>query len=248
MARSKTVVITGEINGISRALAAGFLADGDRVIGLGRSEWAVDESLANPRCGGFTFRTVDVSDPGATEAAFDQIAIEAGPIDVLITNAAVYPREFFVDQSPEDWNRTILINLCGVANCCRAVLPAMLARNHGRIVVIGSLADNHPIPASSAYSVSRAALHCLVRAIASEIDATTYPDVLINEHNPHVTRLEPGGGADETIGLYPRVRRLVDLPPGGASGRVFYRDKELRPKEGLKTQLRHALSPLLGGR
>jgi gluconate 5-dehydrogenase len=113
-------------------------------------------------------------------------------------------------------------------------------------VVIGSLADINPIPASSVYSASKAALHSLVRAIASEIDPQRYPNVLINEFMPNATRTAMSDHGDEPASLYPRVKRLVDLPAGGRSGAMFFRDKELRLNESPRARLRRAVLGLLG--
>jgi NAD(P)-dependent dehydrogenase (short-subunit alcohol dehydrogenase family) len=166
----------------------------------------------------------------------------------MICNAAVYPRDYFLDQPAEDWTRTIVVNVAGVANCCRAVLPEMLARNAGRIVVMGSLADMNPIAASSAYSASKGALHALVRAIASEIDPRRFPNVLINEFNPGATRTAMSEAGEDPAVLYPRVRRLVDFPAGGPTGRMFVRDREFRPNESLKGKIGRVVLGRLGRR
>jgi NAD(P)-dependent dehydrogenase (short-subunit alcohol dehydrogenase family) len=222
----------------------GFAKRGDRVVGLGRTAQTLEQTLALCAPDKFSFKVVDVTDSAAVEAAIGGM----NPVDAIICNAATYPRAYFLDQPADEWSRTILINVCGVANCCRAVLPRMLERNHGRIVIIGSLADLNPIPSASAYSVSKGALHALTRAISAEIDRQRYPDVLINEFNPSATRTAMSDGGDDPSATFPRIARLVDFPAGGPTGRSFMRDTEVRLNETPKGMVKRLLLRLLGRR
>jgi 2-hydroxycyclohexanecarboxyl-CoA dehydrogenase len=237
----KNVVITGAGTGIGRALSLGFVSDGCRVVGLGRTSSSLQETQGLCRNKNFTFKVVDVAKDELVDAVFSEINSEIGPIDVLINNAAVYPREYFLDQSANDWTQTILINICGVANCCRAVLPQMLARNAGRIINIGSLADINPIPASSAYSVSKGGLHSLTRALSAEIDRDRYPNVLINELNPGANKTRMSTSGQEPASVYPFAKQLVELQAGGPTGRMFLNGREIRPGEGIRARLKRLL-------
>lgn len=234
---TKTVVISGAGSGIGRALAIGFSRDGQRVIGLGRSEPGLVETGGLAAPGTFDYRLVDIADAAAVEAVFRDI----GPVDVLVNNAAVYPREFFLDQSAADWTAVILTNLCGPAYCCRACLPGMLARNHGRIINVGSLADWWPIPAASAYSASKGGLHALTKALAAEIDPVRYPDVLVNEMLPRATRTSMSAQGDSPDALYPLARRMAGFPAGGPTGRMFNPEREIVANEGLRARLTRML-------
>ena len=240
------VVITGAGTGIGRALAIGFTSDGCRVIGFGRTAATLEETQRLCSKELFSYKVADVSDDAAASAALAQVAAETGPIGVLICNAAVYPRVYFLDAPAADWAQALGINVCGVANCCHAVLPAMLARNAGRIVVFGSLADYNPIPASSVYSASKGALHALVRALASEIDRSRYPNVLINEFNPGATRTGMSDFGHDPALVYPWVKRLVDFPAGGPTGRMFICDREVFLNEGVKAKIKRRLLRALG--
>jgi NAD(P)-dependent dehydrogenase (short-subunit alcohol dehydrogenase family) len=248
METSNGVVVMDAGADIGRALAVGFAADGYRVTGLGAAAPALARTEALCQDGRFSGVIVDVSDPAALAAAFAAIEGESGPIEVLVCSAWAYPRTFFLDHTSEDWNSALIANVCGVANACRLVLPSMLERNAGRIVVMGSLADVRPIAAASVYSVSKGALHTLVKCLAAEIDADRYPNVLINEYNEGAVRtsLDPGG--EEPSALYPRVKRLVDFPPGGPSGRMYLGDREIRLNESLKAKIRRLLLAPLSGR
>jgi len=232
------VVVTGAGSGIGRALCVGLSSDGYRVIGTGRRRDALEATAKHCAEGNFFWREMDVADADAVAAGFSAIEKEHGPVDALVSNAAIYQRGYFLDMSAQQWTSEIMINLVGAANCCRAVLPGMLERQSGRIVIVGSLADLNPIPASSAYSASKGGLHALVKALASEIDRARYPNVLVNELNPGATRtaMSEAGHAPEAV--YPAAKRLLETPAGGPTGRMFALDREIRLNEGLKARLK----------
>jgi len=241
MSEFKNVVITGAGSGIGQALSLGFASDGYRVVGLGRTNSSLQDTQERSQSPNFSFKVVDVANDEIVNRVFSDIASEIGTVDVLINNAAVYPRDYFLDQSAKEWTQAILINICGVANCCRAVLPQMLERNAGRIINIGSLADINPIPASSAYSVSKAGLHSLTRALSAEIDRGRYPNVLINELNPGANKTRMSASGQEPANVYPFAKQLVDLPAGGPTGRMFLDGREILPGDGLKARIKHLL-------
>lgn len=229
---SRHVAITGASGGIGQALARRFAADGHRVSAMGRNA-DVLAKLAET-APGIVPITVDVADGASCTAAFAAAEAAHGRIEHLIAGAAIYPKAFFLDQTPEHLDEVLRINVVGVANAVRAVLPAMLAQNYGRVVVIGSLADMNPLPGSLAYSVSKGALHTLVRGIAGEIDRDRYPDVLINEFSPGATRTamsDHGHAPDE---IYPMLLPLLHCGRDGPQGRFFQEWREIRLGESWK--------------
>jgi len=248
MNQFRRVVVTGAGTGIGRALCAGFTFDDYVVVGLGRTLSTLEETKTVCKNGLFSYFAVDVSDSEAVTATLTRIAAEVGTIDVLVCNAAVYPKVYFLDQPADEWTRALTINVCGVANCCRAVLPAMLEQNAGRIVIVGSFADISPLPGTSVYSASKGALHPLTRALSVEIDRQRYPNVLINELNPGATRTAMSEGGHEPNAVYPWLKSIVDLPSGGPTGRIFLCDREFQPNEGRRARLKRYLLRRLGWR
>jgi NAD(P)-dependent dehydrogenase (short-subunit alcohol dehydrogenase family) len=236
---ARRIVITGAGNGLGRALAIGFSNDGYAVFGAARGKdgLAQTEALCPP--GQFVAQSLDVSQDDAVAGWIAGIEGEHGPIDALVCAAAIYPRAHFLDQPAAQWDEVMRINIGGVANACRAVLPGMLARYHGRIIVIGSLADMRPIPAASAYSVSKGALHALTKAIASEIDRSYFPDVLIGEYLPPatLTGMNDFGVAPEYH--YPFVKALVDGDGLTRSGGSFLPQGEMFLDPSPKSVLRN---------
>ena len=78
----------------------------------------------------------DVTDYAAVRRMAERVAAELGPIDVLVNNAGMVRRKFFLETRPEEWPEQIDIGLYGVLNCCHAIAPGMVERQRGRIVNI----------------------------------------------------------------------------------------------------------------
>jgi NAD(P)-dependent dehydrogenase (short-subunit alcohol dehydrogenase family) len=216
----KVVVVTGAGSGIGRALAQGFCADGANVVGIGRTAASLEETAR--LCGSkMTFVVGDVADQRAVDALFSEAHGRFGRVDILVNNAAMYPKKLFLDPSFDSWIGTIETNVIGMALCCRAALPGMLERGFGRILNVGSFAWKGPIPTASAYSVSKAAVHALTRSIAVEIDRNRYPDVLVNEFLPGIVQTAMSDTGIAPADVYPHARTVACLPRGGATGQIF---------------------------
>lgn len=136
----KVAVITGGAAGIGFAYARRFLAEGARVVVADIADpFAATEKLdTSGRALGV--RT-DVSDAVSVRAMVDAAVGRFGRIDVLVNNAAVFaalkPQRF--DQIPDaEWDRVMAVNVKGIWNCARAVVPVMRAQGGGRIVNVAS--------------------------------------------------------------------------------------------------------------
>jgi 3-oxoacyl-[acyl-carrier protein] reductase len=180
------VLVTGAGRGIGKRLAIGFATAGNRVALLARSKAELDLAhLEIEHAGGNALRIrADVTDFEQVNAAVDRVRVHYGEVNVLICAAAVPgPIGPFVDQTPKAWVETIQTNLIGVMNACKAVLPHMIARRAGKIIVLSGPGATTARPNLSAYAASKAGVVRLVETIAEEV----------REHNIQINCMGPGG-------------------------------------------------------
>ncbi len=155
----KTALITGAAQGIGRASAELFAAEGATV-------WATDRDVAALEgLHGCTPRAFDVLD----RAAIDAVIAEAGPLDVLFNCAGMVAAGTILDCSEADWNRSFDLNVTAPYHVIRAALPAMLANGGGSIVNMASVASSVTgVPNRFAYGASKAAVIGLTKAVAAD--------------------------------------------------------------------------------
>jgi len=238
-------VITGAGSGIGRGFAVGFARDGAQVVGISRTKEGLSRTAE--LCGPREMRCVVGN--VAVESDVDRLVTEAmaihGRVDILVNNAALYPKIGFLESSWTEWTQVIETNVLGMALCCRKFLPGMLERGHGRIINIGTFAWRGPIPGASAYSVSKAAAPVLTKAIASEIDRERFPDVLVNELVPGIYRTRMSDMGDDPMDAYTHVRRIVSLPSGGITGATFELSELWTEHFGIRDRMRRIMSKFM---
>jgi hypothetical protein len=239
----KIVVVTGAGSGIGRALAVGFSADGARVLGIGRTRASLEETARLCR-GQMDFVVGNVADESHVAALF--ALAEPGGVDVLINNAASYPKRLFGEMSHREWAEVIETNVLGMALCCRVALPRMLERGSGRIINMGSFAWRNPFPTSSAYAASKAAVTVLTKGIANEVDRARYPDVLVNELAAGQFRTGMSEVGGDPSDAYAHAKTVASLSAGGPHGELFLGSSVHREEGGFRARGRRLMRALLG--
>lgn len=127
----------GLAEGICDALAAGGASVAAVDVSREKAEKMADRvSSTGARCIGIE---ADVSDKSSVEAMTKQVADELGGVDVLVNNAAVYPRRPWTEIEEEEWDRVLAVNLKGYFLCARAAFPYMKEKGWGRIVNVSSI-------------------------------------------------------------------------------------------------------------
>ncbi len=159
----KVALITGAGSGIGAATARLFAAEGAAVVLTGRRSEplaAVAEEVGGIAVAG------DTGDRAHVEEVVAAATSRFGGVDVLVTCAGVAPGGAVGDIDDQQWQTTLDTNLTGPMMMSRAVLPVMMSRGGGSIILVSSTAGLAAAPASVAYDVSKAGLLALVRALA----------------------------------------------------------------------------------
>ena len=119
----------------------------------------------------------DVSDHAAVQAMVERVKGEWGPIDVLVNNAGLVHRKFFLQTTPAEWRAQIDVGLYGVLNCCHAVAPAMVERKSGRIINIAGDSARVGQPQLAITAAARGGVLSLTRTLARELGRS---DITVN--------------------------------------------------------------------
>jgi NAD(P)-dependent dehydrogenase (short-subunit alcohol dehydrogenase family) len=234
--QGKTAIITGSAQGIGRAIAECFAAEGAAVAVTDLQEergHQVARALMD-RGAKAIFERVDVADPRSVEQMTMRVVERLGAPDVLVNNAGIAVFGDPLEIRSEDWQRCFSVDLDGVWYGCRAVLPHMLAQGKGDIINIASVHSFKIIPHCFPYPIAKHAVVGLTRALALE-----YADrnIRVNAIAPGyigteiVERIfaesdDPEGARQRTDALHP-VKR-IGLPEEVAWTAVFLASDEAR--------------------
>ena len=198
----RTVAVTGAARGIGHAIAKALLTRGARVVIGDRDVDALEPAVAalspfGPALG----HPLDVTDRESYAAFLDKARSEGGGrIDVLVNNAGVMPIGRFLEQSDRAIRTAIEVNLYGVLNGCRLVLPEMTARRDGHIVNIASMAGMLGVPGQAVYAGTKFAVVGLTTALADEFSPQ---GVQISAVLPTFTNTELIAGTSPTAAQRP---------------------------------------------
>jgi NAD(P)-dependent dehydrogenase (short-subunit alcohol dehydrogenase family) len=199
--------VTGAGRGIGKRLALGFARLGARIGLVSRSKAEIDLAhIEIEQAAGNALRIrADVTDPEQLTLAVDRLRVVFGsPVDILVCAAGVTgPLSAFVQASARAWTDSVNINLFGVVHSCRAVLPHMVERRSGKIIVLTCASDQPPNLNFSAYSTAKTAVVRFVESLAAEV----------LDHNVQVNCFDPGPAytntTDEIIRAESRLEHHV---------------------------------------
>ena len=164
----QVVLVTGGGRGIGANIARELTSAGARVAVVARTSEEIEAVALD--IDAFPV-TVDVSKRDSVDSMVRAVESGLGPIDLLCANAGVGSRDARAwETDPDEWWRVFEINVLGVYLCCRAVIPGMLERGRGRIVITGSGAAYLPGSSNSAYSASKAAVWRFGEILAKQLE------------------------------------------------------------------------------
>jgi len=170
--QDKVVMITGASSGIGRGLALEVARGGARVGLIARRADVVQEVVREIEAVGSKAIALpaDVQDAKSLSAAADKLREEFGPIDILIANAGIGPTRDAADIDAAEIAGVINVNVIGAANSAAAVIPEMVTRGSGQLVVISSLAAYRGLPRSAAYCASKAAVSAFFESLRLDLE------------------------------------------------------------------------------
>ncbi len=169
---NQVALVTGAGRGIGRAIALAFARQGADLALVARTESELEETAGMIRAAGGRALAIaaDVSQPADVANAVRHAVDALGPVNALVNNAGIQPPIGpLVDNDPDEWMRTVAVNLFGPMLCIKAVLPGMIERRQGKIVNLSGGGATGPRPNFSAYAVSKAAVVRLTETVAEEV-------------------------------------------------------------------------------
>jgi len=194
---NKTVIVTGAARGLGQKYALELSKAGALVVAADIN--SCDETKELIQKNGYDCMSLelDVTDFDSCKNLTNKTIEKFNKIDVLINNAALYgalKSSRFEDIDGDQWDNAMSVNVKGVWNCCRAVVPSMREQKCGSIINIASLAALYGMPYAADYATSKAAVLGLTKVIAREVGKD---GIRVNSVAPSMVKTE---SAEEFLG------------------------------------------------
>lgn len=203
----RSALVTGASRGIGRAIAAALAGAGARVYLVARGERDLSAAAAGIGSGAVPV-VCDVTDAAAVGRMAEFVAdATGGAPDVLVNNAGLFPLAPLDLMAPEEFARTLDVNLVAPFRLLRAFLPAMKGRGTGHVVTIGSVADRTIFAGNGAYSASKFGKRAMQEVLREELRGTGVRTTLVSPaatDTPIWDPIDP----DNTPGFPPRASML----------------------------------------
>ena len=184
--KDKTALVTGSTAGIGLEIARKLAVEGAKVMVAGRNRNKLDEAVASIRASGGKQVSGILADAATAEGA-EVLLGAAGPVDILVNNLGIYESKSFTDITDADWLKLFETNVLSGVRLSRALMPAMLEKNWGRIIFISSeSALNTPVEMIH-YGTTKTAQLAISRGLATLAKGSA---VTVNSVLPGPTRSE----------------------------------------------------------
>ena len=211
----KVAIVTGAAKGIGRGIAEHFAKAGAKIVIADIDEAAARAAVEAIRASGgeAIAQRTDVTSWDSTQAMAAAALARFGRIDILCSNAGIYPEHRLEDMTPEQWDRVLGINLKGAFLTLKACLPQMKSQRSGRVIITSSITGNRTaMPALAHYAASKGGVNGFIRAAAFEVA----------KHNITVNGVEPGMIDTEALRAMgaPMIAEVGRVVPLGRIGRI----------------------------
>lgn len=223
--KDKIALVTGAAQGIGEFIAREFCAAGATVILTDIDAARLALTTDSIRSEGYLASSwpLDVCDRARVRAVVPEILAAHGRIDILVNNAGAYPRRDFREMADDEWDRIIDLNLTGVYNCTRAVVPGMVERRDGVIINISSVTYLVGLANLTHYISAKGGVVGFTRALARDLGRDGIrvncisPGAVATESEAQIYR--PGEVESRILPLQSLQRRI--LPRDIATVAVF---------------------------
>nr|WP_300818238.1 SDR family NAD(P)-dependent oxidoreductase [uncultured Acetatifactor sp.] len=189
--KGKTAMVTGGTRGIGYAIVKMYLDNGAKVALCGSRQETVDKALDKLRAENPDYKVIglcpNLQDPAEVEKAVATVKETFGSLDIMVNNAGVSARESIYDYKPEDFAKTMSLNVSAVFNCAQAAAKVMKEQGGGVILNTSSMVSIYGQPSGVAYPASKFAVNGLTKSLARELGKD---NIRVNAVAPGVTRTD----------------------------------------------------------
>lgn len=224
---NRNIVVTGGSQGIGRAIAEAFLAQGDRVVVTSRREESGRKFLEEAKSDKLFYLGCDCSTEDGVTALYDFTKETLGVCDVLVNNAAIFIGGPIHETSVADFDKQMGVNVRGVFLVSKAFLPDMLAKKSGSVINIASDAGRRGGYNMAVYTMTKAALVNMTRSMALDYGKE---GVRVNAICPSATRTEmfESGNPQEVVDAYGAANPMgrIGKPEEIADAAVFFASEQ----------------------
>ena len=200
----KVAAITGAASGIGLECAKALLAAGARVVLVDRAEDALEKACAELGPHAIPL-VVDLTSPSSVSAMMPSILEKAGQLDIFHANAGSYVGGEIVDGDPDAWDRMLNLNVNAVFRSVQAVLPHMIERKTGDIIVTSSIAGVVPVVWEPIYTASKHAVQAFVHTVRRQV----------LKHKIRVGAVLPGPVVTALVSDWPKEKLEAEMAAGG---------------------------------
>lgn len=200
----KVAAITGAASGIGLECARTLIGAGARVVLIDRAEEALSSACAELGDQAIPLR-IDLTDPQSMKAMMPQVLEKAGQLDIFHANAGAYVGGEVLGGDPDAWDRMLNLNINALFRSVHAVLPHMVERRSGDIIVTSSIAGLVPVVWEPIYTASKHAVQAFVHTLRRQVA----------KHGLRVGAVAPGPVVTALIKDWPKAKIEEEMAAGG---------------------------------
>lgn len=191
MLKNKVAIITGGTRGIGFSIAETFIKNGAKIAVFGSRPETVEKAVTKLKAENSECEVIglcpNLSDYSEVESAINQVKKIFGKIDILVNNAGISAREPIENYETDDFKKIMDLNVTGVFNGCKAIIPAFKENGEGCIINTSSMVSLYGQPSGVGYPASKFAVNGITKSLARELGKF---NIRVNAVAPGVTKTD----------------------------------------------------------